>query len=385
MKIVAFYLPQFHNIPENNEWWGDGFTEWSNVKSASPIYEGHHQPKVPLDNNYYNLLDDNVKIWQANIAKEHGIYGFCYYHYWFNGRLILEKPMEQMLANPDIDIPFCVCWANEAWTKSWTGKKTVLLPQTYGDSSDWKKHFDYLLPFFRDPRYIKEDEKPLIVIYRPKVMDCVTEMMSLWNDLAIEAGFPGLKLMCLTDNLLLEDTKVYDSFESIIEWQPNAAKFNNKSSQNPVIASLKSFRRSFFSKMEQLTGIDLRNWDPAAKMLGKSLQFISYDSVWEQILNIQPSSSKSIPGAFIRWDNTPRFHEKGSVIIGENPVKFYNYMKQQIVHARNDYKSDMIFFYAWNEWAEGGYLEPDTEYGYDYLIALKKALMDTGELPVRTL
>ena len=117
MKVIAFYLPQFHNIPENDEWWGDGFTEWTNVKAAKPIYRGQEQPKIPLNKNYYNLLDDNIKLWQANLAKKYGIYGFCYYHYWFNGKMLLEKPMEQMLENPCIDIPFCVCWANEAWTK----------------------------------------------------------------------------------------------------------------------------------------------------------------------------------------------------------------------------------------------------------------------------
>lgn len=119
MKIITFYLPQFHEIPENNEWWGKGFTEWVNVKKAQPLYEGHEQPRVPLNENYYNLLDPNVQVWQAKIAKEYGVYGFCYYHYWFNGKLLLEKPMENMLKNRDIDIPFCVCWANEPWTRAW--------------------------------------------------------------------------------------------------------------------------------------------------------------------------------------------------------------------------------------------------------------------------
>lgn len=147
MKVIAFYLPQFHNIPENNEWWGDGFTEWVNVMKAKPLFEGHVQPKVPLNNNYYDLLDDGVKIWQAETAKKYGIYGFCYYHYWFNGKLLLEKPMEQMLKNHKIDIPFCICWANEAWTKAWVNSTQTLIPQKYGNKDDWKKHFEYLLPF----------------------------------------------------------------------------------------------------------------------------------------------------------------------------------------------------------------------------------------------
>ena len=193
MKIIAFYLPQFHNIPENDEWWGDGFTEWVNVKKAKPMYEGHKQPREPLNDNYYDLLDDDVKIWQAKIAKEHGVYGFCYYHYWFNGKMLLEKPMEQMLANPKVDIPFCICWANEPWTKAWVNEeKKVLIPQFYGEKAEWKDHFDYLLPFLKDDRYIKKDGKPLFVMYRPNVMDCVKKMMEYWNELAQEAGLPGI-------------------------------------------------------------------------------------------------------------------------------------------------------------------------------------------------
>ena len=160
MKIIAFYLPQFHNIPENDEWWGDGFTEWTNVKKAKPLYEGHMQPRVPLGGNYYNLLDDNVKIWQADLAKKYGVYGFCYYHYWFNGKMLLEKPMEQMLANKEVDIPFCICWANEPWTKAWVGdERKLLIAQEYGQEEEWKQHFMYLLPFFKDERYITKNGK----------------------------------------------------------------------------------------------------------------------------------------------------------------------------------------------------------------------------------
>ena len=170
MKIIPFYLPQFHNIPENDEWWGNGFTEWTNIKSAKPLFEGHKQPKVPINGNYYDLLNDDVKIWQAELAKKYGIYGFCYYHYWFNGKMLLEKPMEQMLTNHNIDIPFCICWANAAWTKAWVGEeKKVLIPQTYGGRNEWEEHFFYFLPFFKDRRYIRENNKPVIIIYRPQI------------------------------------------------------------------------------------------------------------------------------------------------------------------------------------------------------------------------
>ena len=190
MKIIAFYLPQFHNIPENDEWWGDGFTEWVNVKKSKPLYEGHYQPRIPLNNNYYNLLDDDVKKWQVDLAKKYGVYGFCYYHYWFSGHMLLEKPMEQMLMNKEIDLPFCICWANEPWTKAWVGDaKKVLIPQNYGREKEWKEHFDYLLPFLRDPRYITVGDKPLLVLYRPEIVGCLNEMLDYWNKLAIESGF----------------------------------------------------------------------------------------------------------------------------------------------------------------------------------------------------
>ena len=138
MKIIALYLPQFHNIPENDEWWGDGFTEWTNVRKAVPYFEGHNQPEIPLSGNYYNLLDDDVKIWQADLAKKYGVYGFCYYHYWFNGKMLLEKPMEQMLANKNIDQHFCVCWANEPWTKAWVNETKVLIPQNMEEKRNGK-------------------------------------------------------------------------------------------------------------------------------------------------------------------------------------------------------------------------------------------------------
>ena len=190
MKIIAFYLPQFHNIPENDEWWGDGFTEWTNVKKAKPLYEGHMQPRVPLGGNYYNLLDDNVKIWQADLAKKYGVYGFCYYHYWFNGKMLLEKPMEQMLANKEVDIPFCICWANEPWTKAWVGdERKLLIAQEYGQEEEWKQHFMYLLPFFKDERYITKNGKPLFVFYRPDIVPCMKEMIETWDKLAKENAF----------------------------------------------------------------------------------------------------------------------------------------------------------------------------------------------------
>ena len=172
MKIIPLYLPQFHRIPENDSWWGEGFTEWTNVKKAKQLFDGHYQPRIPLNDNYYDLTDVKTIKWQCKIAKQHGIYGFCFYHYWFNGKLLLEKPMKLFLDNPDINFNFCISWANHNWEDSWKaspGNEKILISHDFDDENDWIDHFNYLLPFFKDSRYIKEDNKPLMIIYIPNI------------------------------------------------------------------------------------------------------------------------------------------------------------------------------------------------------------------------
>ena len=244
MKIIAFYLPQFHNIPENDEWWGDGFTEWTNVKKAKPLYEGHMQPRVPLGGNYYNLLDDNVKIWQADLAKKYGVYGFCYYHYWFNGKMLLEKPMEQMLANKEVDIPFCICWANEPWTKAWVGdERKLLIAQEYGQEEEWKQHFMYLLPFFKDERYITKNGKPLFVFYRPDIVPCMKEMIETWDKLAKENGLSGITFAFQSGDYDWNNSKEAKLFDYDIEFQPPYASHWLYSNDGKIVSALKKCRR----------------------------------------------------------------------------------------------------------------------------------------------
>ena len=382
MKIITFYLPQFHEIPENNEWWGKGFTEWVNVKAAKPLFEGHQQPKVPLNDNYYNLLDDNVKIWQARIAKEYGVYGFCYYHYWFSGKMLLEKPMEQMLKNKAVDIPFCISWANETWTKAWVNdEKKVLILQKYGEKDEWKQHFDYLLPFFKDDRYIKENNKPLFIIYRPEVVECLNEMLDYWNQLAIENGFDGMCFAYQTINMDITNGSDTSRFDYDIEFQPSYARFD-MSNQKSKLAVLKKIRRNVAKWFEKKFGIDLLRY--TSPMMARKLLHtngIDYSEAWETILARKPISNKCIPGAFAAWDNTPRHKERGWVYTNNTPEIFEKYLEKQIVRARDVYHKDMIFMYAWNEWAEGGYLEPDEKHGYAYLDAIRTALGKTGEFP----
>lgn len=381
MKIIAFYLPQFHNIPENDEWWGNGFTEWTNVKKAKPLYEGHMQPRVPLGGNYYNLLDDNVKIWQADLAKKYGVYGFCYYHYWFNGKMLLEKPMEQMLANKEVDMPFCICWANEPWTKAWVGdERKLLIAQEYGKEEEWKQHFMYLLPFFKDERYITKDGKPLFVFYRPDIVPCMKEMIETWDKLAKENGLSGITFAFQSGDYDWNNSKEANLFDYDIEFQPPYASHWLYSNDGKFVSALKKCRRLLAGWAGKKFGIDLYRYGTAQykKMTGQTVA--NYDSMWQKIIEAKPVRSNSIPGAFVKWDNTPRHGERGQINVG-TPEKFEYYLSKQIKHAREDYHEDMIFMYAWNEWAEGGYLEPDEDDKYGYLEAIKRALEENNEFP----
>lgn len=375
MKIIAFYLPQFHEIPENNEWWGENFTEWTNVKKALPIFEGHEQPRIPLDEKYYDLLDNDVKRWQVSLAKEYGIYGFCYYHYWFNGKLLLEKPMEQMLADKSIDLPFCICWANEPWTKAWVGEKKVLIAQNYGRKEEWKKHFKYLLPFLKDERYIKTNGKPLIVIYRPEIIGPLNEMLDYWQELSLKNGFLGLEFAYQNIGFDLIPNKDDSRFEYNIEFQPNYAiddMFKGKYS------TLRKLKRKFSNWLERKTGKNIR-FICQGRFINTNK--ISYDEAWKAILNHKPANDKCVPGAFVGWDNSPRHGKNGKIFTGDSPEKFKYYLSEQIKHTKNIYKKDMIFMYAWNEWAEGGYLEPDVRNEYRNLEAIKEALIENDEFP----
>lgn len=378
MKVIAFYLPQFHEIPENNEWWGQGFTEWVNVKKAIPLVEGQNQPRIPLNNNYYDLSNVEVMKWQAKLAKKYGVYGFCIYHYWFSGHKLLEKPAENLLKNKDIDIPFCFCWANENWTNRWVSgtSQKLLIEQKYGDEKEWKEHFDYFLPFFKDDRYIKENGKPLLVIYSPDLIDCLDELLDKWNKWAQDCGFDGI---CYAYQR--SDTNVFNyqngadnKFTYQIEYQPGKCREWQRSKIKSLFIK---YKRMIFRGLGSLLNTPkLQNHTYEEK-----LRVLNYDKTWECILSHQPESPKCIPGAFVDWDNTPRKQIRGSFYEGATPERFAYYFDKLIKHTKNVYKKDMIFIFAWNEWAEGGYLEPDEKNGYGYLEAIYQVLKENGELP----
>ena len=373
MKVIAWYLPQFHEIPENSEWWGEGFTEWVNVKKAQKYHKKQYQPRVPLNQNYYCLLNKETQAWQIRLAKKYGIYGFCMHHYWFDGKLLLEKPVEQYLENQDLDFPFCLCWANEHWTNAWKdGGSKILIEQRYGREREWKQHFEYFLKFFKDKRYIKVKGKPLLVIYRPEIIDCLEEMLNFWQKLAVENGLEGLALACKgADESGFSKTACYDNFMLNIDYEPG--KIFNMMTQNKHPFRIK-IQKLVSKYLSALFHIDF--W----RISVKKLKVYSYDEIWESILKLMPTDKKNVPGAFVDWDCTPRKGNRGSFVEGASPSKFYYYFKQQLIRTRHIYKKDMLFIFAWNEWAESGYLEPDERFGHNYLKAIHRALKETNEL-----
>ena len=352
MRKFAFYLPQFHEIFENNKWWGEGFTEWTNVKKAKPLFKGHQQPKEPLNDNYYNLLDIETVKWQTNLMKEYDIDGLIYYHYYFNGKLLLEKPVENLLKNKDIDQKFFFCWANHTWYRSWQGSKEVLIEQTYGSEEDWEKHFQYLLPFFKDERYEKKDNMPLFMLFKSD-FDCKNNYLKYLNKRCIEEGFNGIY-----------------AIESFLD-----GKYNWPNDLQESINNMSSVTKKLLLR-EPNTALNIYN----TKLIYKPLKVINRirkilyktPSIYNgnllyRIINKEPINNEIIHSLFFEWDNTPRHKERGYIITPPSEGLF--------IKILNKYKDEeYVFFNAWNEWAEGMMLEPTKGNGYKYLEWQKQLL-----------
>lgn len=366
MKIIAFYLPQFHEIPENNEWWGEHFTEWTNVRAAKPLYPGHSQPKLPYHNNFYCLLDKEVMAWQAGLAKKAGIYGFCFYHYWFKGKQLLEKPVDHYLQWKDINQKYCLSWANESWKRTWskaegndwneladkTSNKTgpsMLMKQDYGTKEDWAKHFEYLLPFFLDSRYIYIDNKPVFLIYKPDKIPCLNAMITHWNELARKNGLDGVYVIGTNSK-----KEKHNKLDAMVMYEP-AYTFAN---DMPYRYLLKEKVRLYLQKYN----IHL-------------LKTYHYNTIWKRMINRKVAVHKNTvyAGAFVNFDDTPRRGINGTMFRGVTPTLFSKYMKALIKKSKKELHKDYIFLTAWNEWAEGAYMEPDDQNKYEFLAALRRA------------
>lgn len=353
-KVIAMYLPQYHRTIENDTWWGEGFTDWVAVKGARPLFDGHEQPCIPADEYYYDLLDKKTMQWQAELMHAYGIDGMCIYHYWFkDGRKILEKPMENLLQWQDIDMPFCVCWANETWARSWLGlpfeKNTwadsfepareadevsdgILLQQDYGDRGAWEKHFEYLLPFFYDPRYIRRDGKPVFLIYRVGEVECLSDMLQVFRELAVKSGLPGLYMIgggCKRELDGVLDGQLY---------------------------------------LEPKNAIRLPRYK-----IKNGIRCLLYEDVWDDVISTVPEFRlQPYFGGFVGYDDTPRRGKEGIVVEGTNPNVFRNGVERLLWKNQED-GSDFLFINAWNEWGEGMHLEPDDRWGMAFLQAVKDA------------
>lgn len=348
-EIVAFYLPQFHCIPENDEWWGKGFTEWNNTKKAVPLFKGHYQPRTPQNKHYYDLSKPEDISWEMKLAKGYGVDAFCYYHYWFDGKLLLQKPLEIMRTMEE-RIDYFFCWANEPWIRSWEGSKKVLMPQNYGGEKEWKTHFDYLLPFFQDEHYRKKDGCPILVLYRCNNIPRCDEMIAYFDKCCKENGFSGIYVIEERNNFQTECAG--KNSKAILDFEPMYTLSHGRSK---VTRLADKIRAALFNKKT-----------------GNNLLVFDYDRVWNIILKREYSDGeKHYLGAFVDWDNTARKGRNGTVIKGYTPEKFEKYLEKQLIRCEK-YHSEMLFINAWNEWGEGTYLEPDEKYGLTNLEILRR-------------
>ncbi len=376
IKLIAMYFTQYHAIPENDKWWGNGFTDWVNVKKSEPLFPEHNQPRVPLNNNYYDQSEIDTLREQVKLAKKYGIYGFCHYHYWFEGKQLLESPTNIILDNPDLDLPFCLSWANETWSRRWDGENhNILIKQTHHPKKEnWQKHFDFLIRAWKDDRAIKIDGKPVFIIYRPQLIDKVDEMVLFWKEQAINAGLKGLYII---HQSAYEIPSIFlREFDAQFLFQPfnSMSRGKEKENGNRLFNYIKKWIY-FLSEKNSLTR-DLRLYFKE-KLQGEHMYDIrTYNDVWMEILKQDVSSCiPSYKGAFVDWDNTARYGKRATIFDGATPQRFEYWLGKLVEKVSADDNSEkLIFINAWNEWAEGAYLEPDTCNQYQYLEAINRVM-----------
>lgn len=354
MKIIAYYLPQYHPFKENNQWWGTGFTEWTNVGKAKKYFKNHYQPKVPKDLGYYDLRIPEVRAKQAELAKEAGVDGFCYWHYWFgNGRRLLEMPFNEVLKSGEPDFPFCLGWANESWkAKVWdfnsTKRDRTLIEQLYPGDQDYKDHFYEILDAFKDNRYMRKNNKPIFVIYKPFLIPDVKNLIEIWNELAKIEGVEGIHF--------IGHTEKSSNIESILNMGFNAV--------NVVRNGEYAHNRKLLKKILIPTIL--------YKLFKRPLK-ISYALMIKYFVQNEEKASNVYPSIIPNWDHTPRSGHKGSVFHNSTPELFADHVKDVFNIVKDKEEEDkIIFLKSWNEWGEGNYMEPDLKFGKKYIEVLGK-------------
>ncbi len=353
-SILAFYLPQFHPFPENDKWWGKGFTEWTNVSKAVPQFRGHYQPRLPGELGFYDLRLSEIMARQIELAKIYGVSGFCFHYYWFDGHRLLEHPIETFLATKtkELDFPFCLCWANENWTRRWDGAEDDILMKQNHTPDDDAKVFADLFRYMSDSRYIRVDGKPVIVIYRPSIIPNILELVRIWRSLAEEVGLPGLYLVAT--NAFGFSTPAEIDFDANCQFPPHAVAVGEMND------SLDLLNPAF--------GGHVYPYDDAIEAWLKVLKGVGEN----------PPDRPYFPGVMTGWDNEARKPGAGHVFHGATPAKFYRWLKEAVSWSKkhNPAREQFVFINAWNEWAEGTYLEPDRQFGYAYLAAVGRVRAD---------
>lgn len=363
IRVIAFHLPQFHPIPENDEWWGKGFTEWTNVAKARPRFKGHYQPHLPADLGFYDLRVPEARAAQAELAAAYGIYGFCYYHYWFNGRQVLERPVNEIWQSGEPNFPFCLCWANENWTRRWDGLvDDVLLEQRYSLDDDLA-HIRSLIPIFFDRRYIRIKDRPIFLVYNASKLPDPQRTTEIWKEEAVRAGLKGLFLVRV--ERLVEDSVDPRSmgFDCSLDFQPRWTD----------LAMRRIPRRKWWHRRK------LRTAEPA---FFDNL-ICDYDALVANALRGPFPNYPRIPCVCPGWDNSPRRERGATIFINSTPEKYEAWLREVVNGKRKDGTPDgnhemtpdsLIFINAWNEWAEGNHLEPCQRWGHRYLDATRRAL-----------
>jgi lipopolysaccharide biosynthesis protein len=347
-KLIAFYLPQFHPIPENDAWWGKGFTEWRNVVRARPNFKGHYQPHLPADLGFYDLRVPETRIEQAELARHHGIHGFCYYYYWFGGRRLLARPLDEMAATGTPDFPFCVCWANENWTRRWDGgNDDILIGQTYSADNDRRLVAD-LLPLFEDRRYIRVGTRPLLLVYRAGLLPSPRESAERFRETARRSGSDEPFLAAVEYPGMPDPREM--GFDAAVEFPPHGMRAQTVTAQ-------------------------IERINPAYQ-----------GDVWDYISAAQNAIARPAPayplfrGVMTGWDNTPRLANNAQIFVNSHPDNYRRWLAAIVgaTRSRNSPDMQLVFVNAWNEWAEGCHLEPDQAFGRGYLEATRAALATPG-------
>jgi hypothetical protein len=340
-KALAFYLPQYHPIPENDEWWGKGFTEWTNVARARPLFPGHYQPHLPGELGYYDLRVPEVREAQAELARAHGIGGFVYYHYWFQGRRLLHRPFDEVLASGAPDFPFALCWANEEWTRNWDGRSgRVLIRQEYSAADD-RDHIRWLCTAFADPRYITIDGRPLMLVYRPGVIPDPKKMTDTWRTEAQKMGFPDLYLCWVEGWGRPPGGPGAHGFDATVGFMPFTGE-------------------RVFTAAEDI----------------RPHRILDYVSAYETRMDEPPHPWKHFPSVMVGWDNTPRYARSATIFDGATPERYAEWLGRTVAAlsgVRDE--ENYLFLLAWNEWAEGNHLEPDVRFGRAFLEATRSVLI----------